>query len=408
MEGRDISNSNDFLKRIEGKNINFLLGSGASMPYLGSLKLNKKIKESLEDIYSMNGLSQDKKQLILLIFFELSVKSGLITNKTLNSIGDTNKKNKFIKTNNNYKRFVNLIINLLSLQGFEKPKRANIFTTNYDTFLESAFDYESLRNPLMAFNDGSRGFIERTVNYRNYYLNTVHSGATDYFKREIPSINLYKLHGSLSWINKKDGEKKKDQIIISDFKNLNISRINSTVKKLDQCSSLDKLISLVQCAETTTTFVNKLDSYINSNNSIPNLLDKFEKAYSKLLIVSPNKRKFYDTVFENQYYQMLRAFANELEKKNSVLIVLGFSFKDKHILDILQRSITNPTLQIFVVAYKEEDKIFIESRITQFNSHVYFIKKNKRNGDFCLLNEFLDNQITSEQQPKEDEECSNE
>ena len=90
---------------------------------------------------------------------------------------------------------------------------------------------------------------------------------------------------------------------------------------------------------------------------------------------------------------MLRAFSNELEKKETVLIVFGFSFKDEHILDIIHRAQYNPELKIFVIPYSEEDIEFIKEKMSNFKN-VEFItefdeKKNFKNGDFDVFNSLL-------------------
>jgi len=72
------------------------------------------------------------------------------------------------------------------------------------------------------------------------------------------------------------------------------------------------------------------------------------------MIVNPTEKKFKDTTLNQTYYDLLRIYANELEKENSVLFVLGFSFSDKHIRDLTLRAAnTNPTLKIYILSYGE-------------------------------------------------------
>ena len=80
----------------------------------------------------------------------------------------------------------------------------------------------------------------------------------------------------------------------------------------------------------------------------------FISSYEKLQIVNPTKDKFKDTTFNKNYYELLRLYANELEKENTVLYVMGFSMADEHIREITIRAIkSNPTLKIFIVSYTE-------------------------------------------------------
>ena len=61
--------------------------------------------------------------------------------------------------------------------------------------------------------------------------------------------------------------------------------------------------------------------------------------------------KFSDTLLNKNYYEMLRLFSNELEKENALLVVNGFSFRDEHILDLVKRSMVNPSLKILLFLY---------------------------------------------------------
>ena len=78
-------------------------------------------------------------------------------------------------------------------------------------------------------------------------------------------------------------------------------------------------------------------------------------------MVNPTKEKFRETVFQQNYYQMIRMLSFELEKKNSVLIVFGFSFADEHIREIVKRSIINPSLKVFVICYDASTREKISS-----------------------------------------------
>ena len=89
----------------------------------------------------------------------------------------------------------------------------------------------------------------------------------------------------------------------------------------------------------------------------------FYKLYKDFPVVNPTKDKFSDTVFQQHYYQLLRMLSFELEKQDSVLVVFGFSFADEHILEIVRRSIVNPKLKIYVIAFNKDAKAQIESKL---------------------------------------------
>jgi hypothetical protein len=102
-------------------------------------------------------------------------------------------------------------------------------------------------------------------------------------------------------------------------------------------------------------------SLINEDN-------KFKENYDKLMIVNPSKKKFKDTVLNETHYDLLRMYSNELEKENSVLFVMGFSFADEHIRELTLRvANTNPTSIIYIFVYDEDDsEIYKESVVMLF------------------------------------------
>jgi len=53
---------------------------------------------------------------------------------------------------------------------------------------------------------------------------------------------------------------------------------------------------------------------------------------------------------------MLTIFQLELDKPQSVLFTIGFSFQDKHIAKMIIRALQNPEFKIYVFAYDENDK----------------------------------------------------
>ena len=83
----------------------------------------------------------------------------------------------------------------------------------------------------------------------------------------------------------------------------------------------------------------------------------FFNEYKKLIIVNPTKRKFEQTVMDYHFYELMRIYANALEKENTMLFVIGFSFADEHIATITKRAAdSNPTLQIVVFAFCDEEE----------------------------------------------------
>ena len=126
-----------FIDDLQGKNINFLIGAGASAGLVRTLNISL-LNESFEDFYSSDDITPEQRTVLDFIWFQLWIKDTLVDEekmKELKEKGDN--KSDVIK---NYYEFVNNLASLLDAEGYDKPKRANIFTTNYDSLFELVFD----------------------------------------------------------------------------------------------------------------------------------------------------------------------------------------------------------------------------------------------------------------------------
>ena len=122
------------------------------------------------------------------------------------------------------------------------------------------------------------------------------------------------------------------------------------------------------------SFVTYDDSLDNMANEAKEIVDgvgydhkgveDFIEKYNELVIVNPTKKKFSETVIDGHFYELMRMYSNALERENTLLFVMGFSFADEHILSITQRALkTNPTLLVAIYAY---DKDAYDSYIEMF------------------------------------------
>ena len=89
--------------------------------------------------------------------------------------------------------------------------------------------------------------------------------------------------------------------------------------------------------------------------------------------MNPAKRKFEETVLEQSYYDLLRIYANELDRNNALLLVFGFSFADEHILELTKRAIrSNPKL-IVLISCHSRSAAGKYSNLFPNTDNVYFI-----------------------------------
>ena len=180
-------------------------------------------------------------------------------------------------------------------------------------------------------------------------------------------FNLIKLHGSVTWH-------------LEDDRTMTFS------------ASLDKVgaITAIQIGDGCLVDVEKhvefkdIESAANGLKVTKEISDLIE-AYEDLFVVNPTKEKFKHTLLNQTLYELLRIFSTELEKDNSVLFVMGFSFRIEHIREItLQAANSNPTLLVYVLAHGTASAELIRSQLgTDIkNANINIIAPNAgQNGD---------------------------
>lgn len=199
------------IEKLYGKNINFLIGSGASFGMIPTLSSNYVDliygDLTIEEVLEKNKTDEDLQNIVYLYYYHEILKKGYLEI----SEESTELKEKYEEVFKNYQKLLENLINLLQRESYQKEKRINIFTTNYDLFFEKVADslvgkYE------FYFNDGSSGNITKKLSMKNYHKKIYHTGIFDNFDREIPIINLFKLHGSVSWKYVNDKNNKPHEI----------------------------------------------------------------------------------------------------------------------------------------------------------------------------------------------------
>ena len=73
-------------------------------------------------------------------------------------------------------------------------------------------------------------------------------------------------------------------------------------------------------------------------------------------IIYPASEK-YESSYDQPYFEMMSHFQQTLRKENTLLIVVGFGFKDKHIQNVIKEaSLQNHNLHILIVCYGQSEK----------------------------------------------------
>lgn len=329
-------NTEGALKRLEAYvqsgQINLLIGSGASLPAIsvaGNIEADINAALEAHDEATARHLSLD--------FIE---KIGAVHKRLINNDGDAN----VAATLEQYRALLSSIDRIL----FERktqllPRQANLFTTNYDMFIEVA----ARQVPSLIVNDG----FDRTVGAaggfpfapERYFDRTYRSGLVYSQQSEMPTINLIKVHGSLSW-------RRQDNAILYD-------------EKLPSVLSAD-------------------------DRAAPAKIDEF---LSDHVLILPNVRKFHATLLERVYYDLLRLFSNALDRENALLISFGFSFADEHILDITRRALRNPTAQLIIVSYSADGAEDYRAKFEHHRNVLILAPAAGQNLDFARFNALMAN-----------------
>ena len=197
------------------------------------------------------------------------------------------------KTLDNYKKFYSKI----ALRNKELS-RVNIFTTNNDMFNEVALDKLSIH-----YFNGFSGGVMKSFNPAsfNYTLSKRMDTSIDKYEPVENLVYLYKIHGSVNWIEDEASNKE------SFF----------TIKELPLRNS-------------------------SANSSV-------------LVYPTPLKQ---NKSLGAPYVDLFREFQHKLLEPNTVLFVMGYSFSDEHVNDIIYRALaTNSTMNLVVINDIGDDKV---------------------------------------------------
>jgi len=211
-------------------------------------------------------------------------------------------------------------------------------------------------------NDGFSGKIRPRLDLGEFNTLRFRQGTRYEYRSEIPVVNLFKLHGSAAW-RQGDGN--------DIFFDHGLAQIEGALGLYNKAKSELLEISNPDQVEVDALITAARDRKLSDSGR------EFVEAYNALSIINPEKTKFATTVMNQTYYELIRRFANELEKENSALFVHGFSFRDEHLRDLVLRAArTNPTLQVVV---------FCHSRAARDQLQLLFPTEQVKNGNILLV-----------------------
>jgi hypothetical protein len=249
----------------------------------------------------------------------------------------------------------------LSFRDSNLPK-PNIFSTNYDLYSERAMD-----NLGISYTNGFSGFVERFFNPSIFNYALAEQMDISSFKWSVIDsfIYLFKIHGSVNWIEK---------------------------------NSDNKLFSIQEIQDVN--------------------FEKLKKEANYMIYPSPLKQ---NASLGSPYSDLFREFQRRITQKQSTLVTMGFSFGDEHINNIIYQALTVPSFRLVIfsdLGWYEDDAFKVarlnieklrnlnDPRIWIIGSNVEFDDKwNKLNDSASLhyfetiadelLPDFIQNQIES-------------
>lgn len=303
----------EFLKVLDTQNLSFLLGAGCSSYIenkneLGIPTMQELTKDFYEVIHKpenqtycnffnnsicdkIEGIETNIEKLMEFLFayqfvYERQKHERMETNIT--NFIDFIQKFIFHKCSNEEQKIVELYEKFYRklLMRDANLSKINIFTTNYDLFNERALDKLGI-----IYCNGFSGVIERFFNPAVFNYAFAEQMDINHDKWNIIDnfIYLYKLHGSINWVE------------------------DESEKHLFKIKEMQK-----PCKD----------------------------SYSMMIYPTPMKQ---NTSFGSPYADIFREFQRKLMKPNNVLVVIGYSFGDEHINNIIYQALTIPTFRLIVI-----------------------------------------------------------
>lgn len=321
---------------VQSGNLNFLIGSGASSP---AIKVAGNVETEINKLLG-EGKDAEANSKSVEFIEAIDKAHAALSAKTINDA---------ISVSRHYRSFVSIVDQMLfARKNIILPRQANIFTTNYDLFIE----YAAGQIPSVVLNDG----FDRTAGLNGssrfaperYFDRTYRSGALHAHQTEIPTINLIKLHGSLSWRRQSDA----------------ISFDATSIKPLSTAEKADKA--------------------------------KVERYLEQHFLILSNFRKFHATLMERVYYDLLRMFSKAMDQQNVVLLVFGFSFADEHILDITKRALRNPTSHLIIFSYSHTSAEYYKTKFSSQRNVTVIYPSAGTKIDFVRLNAILSSTVSGQ------------
>jgi hypothetical protein len=314
---------NEILQVFDVKNLSFLLGAGCSSYYLEDADIGIPIMSNMaKEFYSLIINDTDKKFITnnlkidideepfkynLEKLLEVLYSYRFLLESQGASVGNVEKfiskvtayllKKCINKSNNDKHKNVVELYSLFYKKLIYRDNnlsKTNIFTTNYDLYSETALDKLGI-----LYTNGFSGLTERYFNPTvfNYAYAEQMELSNNKWNVIDNFIYLYKLHGSINWVESDDQ--------------------NHLFK------------------------VEELQKVTGTENNV-------------MIYPTPMKQV---ASFASPYSDLFREFQKKLMQDKNVLIVIGYSFSDEHINNLIYQALTIPNFRLVIFQNEAEANI---------------------------------------------------
>ena len=324
-----------FLKVLDNKNLSFLLGSGCSSYKIEGQEIGiPTMAPMAQEFYGLSNFEKNKEWLLsklkidvedknfeknleafLSVLHSLSFYHSKINNK---ADEEAQKINQVINEADEEARKINQVIkearNFILEKCLNEDKRDNELLEVYKTFYKKLLTRNSTLPRLNIFTTNYDLYSERAMDSLGiHYVNAFTGGISKYFN---PTIFNYAL------AEKMDLSQSKWNVIDNFFY---LYKIHGSVNWVENDDE-GKLFKIQEIQDPT--------------------FDILENKPTVMIHPTPLK---YNASLGSPYSDLFREFQKKLMQNNNILVTIGYSFSDEHINNLIFQAFTIPSFRLIII-----------------------------------------------------------